>query len=193
MNRKKDEKRKAVDSSLDETKFEEIEKMIDTSVAIYKQDLPAGTAVDHNFQLPDSTVDLVKEKLSEKPKPDRKIIHPKFPIAIPKIKIKIRKKTDNKTKRKSRLTIGNNFIKSKEKKNRNILKKDVTTQRDKIKQIDFPTSTINSDTLLDEDVRKLLAIVDDLLGELPDETIKKFAESEDFSLYEKIMKKYNIK
>ena len=48
-------------------------------------------------------------------------------------------------------------------------------------------------TLLDEDVKKLLAITDNLLGELPEEVIDKFAQSKDFELYSKILNKYKIK
>jgi hypothetical protein len=46
---------------------------------------------------------------------------------------------------------------------------------------------------LDEDVRKLLAITDELLGKLPEEVIAEFASSDGFVLYEKIMNKYHIK
>lgn len=43
---------------------------------------------------------------------------------------------------------------------------------------------------IDEDLKKVLKIVDDLLGNLPDDVIDKFAKSEEFKLYEKIMGKY---
>ena len=45
-------------------------------------------------------------------------------------------------------------------------------------------------TFLDEDVIKVLLITDDLLGNLPEDVIEKFAQSEDFKLYEKVMSKY---
>ena len=45
---------------------------------------------------------------------------------------------------------------------------------------------------INEDVLKLLAITDELLGKLPEDVISEFAESEDFVLYEKVMKKYQI-
>ncbi len=48
-------------------------------------------------------------------------------------------------------------------------------------------------TLLDDDVKKLLVITNNLLGELPDEVIDKFVESEDFELYSKVLQKYKIK
>jgi len=45
---------------------------------------------------------------------------------------------------------------------------------------------------LDEETRKVLKIMDDLLEKLPDKEIRKFAESEDFKLYEKVLSKYNL-
>jgi hypothetical protein len=48
-------------------------------------------------------------------------------------------------------------------------------------------------TLLDEDVKKLLVITDNLLGDLPEEVIDKFAQSEDFKLYSKVLSRYKIK
>lgn len=47
--------------------------------------------------------------------------------------------------------------------------------------------------LIDEDVRKLLRITDELLGKLPEEVIEEFATSDDFVLYQKIMNKFQIK
>jgi hypothetical protein len=46
---------------------------------------------------------------------------------------------------------------------------------------------------LDEDIKKILLMTDTLLGELPEDVINRFAQSEDFELYEKIMNKYKIK
>jgi hypothetical protein len=51
--------------------------------------------------------------------------------------------------------------------------------------------TTNSGTV-DKDLIQLLKITDDLLGKLPDEVIEEFSQSEDFTLYEKVMKKYDI-
>jgi hypothetical protein len=48
-------------------------------------------------------------------------------------------------------------------------------------------------TLLDEDIKKLLVITDNLLGDLPEEVIDKFAQSKDFELYSKILNKYKLK
>jgi hypothetical protein len=46
---------------------------------------------------------------------------------------------------------------------------------------------------LDEDVRKILQITDELLASLPEDQIKKFANSKDFELYEAVLTKYKIK
>jgi hypothetical protein len=48
------------------------------------------------------------------------------------------------------------------------------------------------DGTVDEEVIQLLKITDDLLGKLPEDVIEEFSQSEDFSLYEKVMKKYEI-
>ena len=47
--------------------------------------------------------------------------------------------------------------------------------------------------ILDDEIKQLLNITDELLGKLPDEVIDEFAQSEDFKLYEKVMIKYKIK
>ena len=46
---------------------------------------------------------------------------------------------------------------------------------------------------LDEDIKKILLMTDTLLGELPEDVINRFTQSEDFELYEKVMNKYKIK
>ena len=43
--------------------------------------------------------------------------------------------------------------------------------------------------VLDEDVRKVLKVTDDLLGELPDDKVDTFVHSADFETYKKVMKK----
>ncbi len=50
----------------------------------------------------------------------------------------------------------------------------------------------STETSIDEDLIKLLKITDDLLGKLPEEVIEEFSQSEDFPLYEKVMRKYDI-
>ena len=41
-----------------------------------------------------------------------------------------------------------------------------------------------------EEMAKVLAILDDMLEKLPEDVIEKFASSDDFKLYEKIMDLY---
>jgi len=45
---------------------------------------------------------------------------------------------------------------------------------------------------VDEDVKKLLTILDELLGELPDEVAERFSKSEGYKLYERVMDKYEV-
>ena len=47
--------------------------------------------------------------------------------------------------------------------------------------------------ILDDDITKVLAITDDLLGNLPEEIINEFVKSKDFEIYERVMNKYKIK
>lgn len=47
--------------------------------------------------------------------------------------------------------------------------------------------------ILDEDVRRVLRLTDNLLEKLPDEVIDEFVKSDDFALYEKVISKYKIK
>ena len=47
--------------------------------------------------------------------------------------------------------------------------------------------------LLDDEIKKVLTITDNLLGKLPEESINEFVKSKDFELYEKIIGKYKIK
>ncbi len=45
----------------------------------------------------------------------------------------------------------------------------------------------------DDELSQALDIIDDLLGELPEEKIDQFAHSDDFEIYEKVLKKYRKK
>lgn len=44
----------------------------------------------------------------------------------------------------------------------------------------------------EEDVKRLLKILDELLGKLPKEIVEEFASSEAYELYEKVLKRYGI-
>jgi hypothetical protein len=46
---------------------------------------------------------------------------------------------------------------------------------------------------LDDEIKKVLLMADSLLEELPEETLNKFVQSEDFELYERVLNKYKIK
>ncbi len=46
---------------------------------------------------------------------------------------------------------------------------------------------------VNDDVIKVLLIIDDLLGELPESVINRFAQSKDFELYKKVIIKYKSK
>jgi hypothetical protein len=48
-------------------------------------------------------------------------------------------------------------------------------------------------TELDEEIKKVLIMTDTLLGELPEDIINRFAQSDDFELYERVLNKYKIK
>ena len=53
--------------------------------------------------------------------------------------------------------------------------------------------TCDENHILDEDIRKVLSIIDNLLGNLPENVIDDFVKSEDFALYEKVVYKYKTK
>jgi len=53
--------------------------------------------------------------------------------------------------------------------------------------------TAEENPILDEDIIQVLRITDNLLEKLPNEVIDEFVQSEDFTLYEKVISKYKIK
>ena len=75
-------------------------------------------------------------------------------------------------------------------------KKSIETfdQSSKIDHTLFSNSEeVKIDVIIDEDVKKLLPIIDSLLEKLPDEIVNEFANSKDFGLYEKVIEKYKVK
>lgn len=48
------------------------------------------------------------------------------------------------------------------------------------------------DAASDEELRRVFALIDDLLGKLPDNVIEEFSKSKDFELYDRILKKYGL-
>ena len=69
---------------------------------------------------------------------------------------------------------------------------DEVTEKDK-EEVHEEIKEKSEPTLLDEDIKKLLVITDDLLGKLPEEVIDEFSKSDDFKLYSKVYSKYKIK
>ncbi len=51
---------------------------------------------------------------------------------------------------------------------------------------------ITEATAIDEDMKKVLTVLDAMLGQLPNETIEAFSKSADFALYEKMLDRYKI-
>jgi len=49
------------------------------------------------------------------------------------------------------------------------------------------------DFIMDEDIKKILLMTDNLLGNLPEKVIDEFVKSKDFALYEKVINKYKSK
>lgn len=72
-------------------------------------------------------------------------------------------------------------------------KKTVETKDENKKEEHQETKEKSEPSFLDEDIKKLLLITDDLLGKLPEEVIENFSQSEDFKLYSKIFNKYKLK
>ena len=51
---------------------------------------------------------------------------------------------------------------------------------------------ISEASVVDEDLRKLLKVLDQMLGQLPEELIDKFSKSGEFALYERVLDKFKI-
>jgi len=51
---------------------------------------------------------------------------------------------------------------------------------------------ISEASLMDEDLRKLLKVLDQMLGELPEAAIERFSKSDEFALYEKVLDKFKV-
>lgn len=47
-------------------------------------------------------------------------------------------------------------------------------------------------SLVDEDIKRLLKVLDQMLGQLPEETIDRFSKSEEFALYERVLDRFKI-
>ncbi len=78
------------------------------------------------------------------------------------------------------------------------IKKEKRILKEKRKHLEL----IKSDTIekytpepveLDSDIKKILQITDELLGELPEEVINRFMRSDEYDLYERILNKYKVR
>ena len=82
-----------------------------------------------------------------------------------------------------------------EKKEKKLRKKTKNSEYDDTKTEDIYKSVeiTKEQTFVDDEVIKVLLMTDDLLGNLPEDVIDKFAQSEDFKLYEKVISKFKSK
>ena len=60
-----------------------------------------------------------------------------------------------------------------------------------LEKVDVQTKMTEA-TMLDEDLKKLLKVLDQMLGQLPEEAIERFSKSDEFALYERILDKFKI-
>lgn len=53
-------------------------------------------------------------------------------------------------------------------------------------------SKITEASIMDEDMKKLLKVLDQMLGQLPEESIERFSKSDEFAVYERILDRFKI-
>ncbi len=131
----------------------------------------------------------LKEKTTKKKetKPKKTVAEKKSGLFFGKNDNK--KSKDKKLKKKAKkLKKKNEKLRSKEE-----IKKEKTSKEESFDSKKEMDALVLKEKLLDEDVKKLLPIIDNLLEKLPDEVIDEFAQSDDFELYEKVMTKYKNK
>lgn len=51
---------------------------------------------------------------------------------------------------------------------------------------------ISEASIIDEDMRALLKVLDQLLGQLPEEVVDKFAKSDEFAIYERVLDRFKV-
>ncbi|MCK4442912.1 MAG: hypothetical protein KAW09_00100 [Thermoplasmata archaeon] len=69
------------------------------------------------------------------------------------------------------------------------LEEEVTKAADEREKLKIANEEISKNR---KDVKRILKILDDLLEKLPDQEIKRFVDSEDFKLYEKVLEKFEM-
>jgi len=97
-------------------------------------------------------------------------------------------------KKKEKEQIRQEKLKTKKhtKKSTNLIKKEPELAEPDI-AIDDKKEIITETQILDQDVAKLMPILDSLFDNLPENIVETFAQSKDFELYEKVMSKYTNK
>ncbi|RLF48821.1 MAG: hypothetical protein DRN20_03725 [Thermoplasmata archaeon] len=107
------------------------------------------------------------------------------------IKEIVKRKVDELTKKEEELKKREEEIKKKEEELRKIEEEKEMLERKK-KDIERRMAELRKTEEEEEEVRKVLKILDDLLEQLPEEVIDKFALSDDFKLYEKVLDRYKV-
>jgi DNA repair exonuclease SbcCD ATPase subunit len=60
-----------------------------------------------------------------------------------------------------------------------------------LEKVDVQTKMTEA-TMVDDDLKKLLKILDQMLGQLPEDVIERFSKSDEFALYERILDRFKI-
>jgi len=60
-----------------------------------------------------------------------------------------------------------------------------------VEKLDLQTR-IQEASVMDEDMKRLLKVLDQMLGQLPEDAIERFSKSDEFALYERILDKFKI-
>lgn len=131
-----------------------------------------------------------KQKLIEKEnleKEKQKKLEAKREIEEEKIKKEgSEEKASDKKDVKAKQVFGGLFKKKKESKK----KEEKTTPAVEQPKVENKPVVKEEDFVLDEEVSNAITIIDELLEQLPDKVIDEFVQSDDFALYEKVVKKY---
>jgi hypothetical protein len=60
-----------------------------------------------------------------------------------------------------------------------------------VEKVDLQAKTQEA-SIMDEDLKRLLKVMDQMLGQLPEEAIERFSKSDEFALYERILDRFKI-
>jgi hypothetical protein len=131
----------------------------------------------------------MKKALLEQEKQELKQTEQKIPKQIPQLSMFNR---DSKKQAKEQLRLQRLELRKARLEERQRKKEEKQAQKIKQKHIKEWAGTTES-LELDDDIKKILLMTDTLLGELPEDVIKQFMQSEEFELYQKVLNKYNVK